>query len=397
MPCKARVISSWTGYCIRVISPLVTAGSLLVFHFNGKDGQNIVDIAISYVLLGGAFLLEVTSLLGALSSSWTFPFLCATRWKWLRHVALCRGRWQLFRRKIVSLRHLFKVMGISTPSRRWSGSMGQYNMLHFCSRRGTSCNLLGFLAKMVGLEDRWEMFHYSGTLEVPNKDEVNTLGVIRKNWGEQTLKHWKDLDQVITEQYLGAELQECIIIWHIATELVVVRSSRAKDHDAAPEVEAARALSNYMMLLLVSRPDMLPGLPQNRLYQRSINHLVQIWREAKVEDPTHRHPGENVWIMLMEQFRLRDNPNSDSWRPQREKLACYLLDEEIPYAHETSRTSYAIDLAKLLLKKESEGYFTNKIDPDPHCVFQMILEMWIDNLVYAANRCSRESHAKKLN
>lgn len=28
---------------------------------------------------------------------------------------------------------------------------------------------------------------------------------------------------------------------------------------------------------------------------------------------------------------------------------------------------------------------------------QMLLEMWIDFLVYAANRCSRESHAKKLN
>ncbi|XP_052153717.1 uncharacterized protein LOC127771818 [Oryza glaberrima] len=239
---KASVIHTWIGYFIRVASPVTITGSVIIFQFSGKYGQNIVDIAITYVLLTGALLLEVISLLRALGSSWTFPFLCAARWNWLKHAALCSGKWHWFRHKIVSLRHLFKVTGINrycTPSRRLSGSIEQYNMLYFCTRHCTSYSpLLGWLAKLLGQDDWWETFHYSGTVKIPwevkhdvfkyikeigRKDDVNTLGVIRKNWGEETLKllSRKLVDSPST--YLGAELQEGIIIWHIATELFLTR------------------------------------------------------------------------------------------------------------------------------------------------------------------------------
>jgi hypothetical protein len=402
---KVSVIHNWIGYCIGLVSPLATAGSLLIFQFNGRGGQNIVDVAITYVLLLGAFLLEVTSLLRALGSSWTFASLCAARWIWLRHAILCSGRWHRFRRKVVSLRHLFKVMGISRyfiPSRRWSGSMGQYNMLHFCTRRDTSYSpLLGWLAKLLRQEDWWETYHYSGAAEIPEKvkelvfqhlkrifqkDGMNTLGVIRKNWGQQTIKRWPEWN--LEHVHLGAEFQEGIIIWHIATELLLIRSKiTIIDQNAEPTVEAIKALSNYMMFLLVDRPDMLPGLAQKRLYQRTCTYLDKEWRKV-VDDPAYHQPTRNACTMLKELLCLHDNPNSNSRRAQREKLARKLLEDEQDQSRNSSRVRFAVDVANKLFAEEEKKSESS---------LQLLLEMWIDFLVYAANRCSRESHAKKLN
>lgn len=90
---KAAVIHTSIGYCIRAMSPMTIATSFMLFHFsNSRDGQNTVDIAVTYVLLGGGLLMETMSLLTALGSSWTLAFLCTTRWSWLQHAALCDGR-----------------------------------------------------------------------------------------------------------------------------------------------------------------------------------------------------------------------------------------------------------------------------------------------------------------
>jgi hypothetical protein len=70
---KALVVHIWYGYCIRVISSMATMAALLVFHqFSEKDGFccSRVDIRATYVLLAGAVVLEIISLLRAMFSSW---------------------------------------------------------------------------------------------------------------------------------------------------------------------------------------------------------------------------------------------------------------------------------------------------------------------------------------
>ncbi|KAG8064118.1 hypothetical protein GUJ93_ZPchr0004g39847 [Zizania palustris] len=104
---KANVIHNHTtciGYGIRAMAPLAVVISLVLFQFSGKGGHNRVDVAITYVLLGGALILETKSLLSSLGSTWALAFLCATRRSWLRHAALCSGRWHRLRRALVSLR-----------------------------------------------------------------------------------------------------------------------------------------------------------------------------------------------------------------------------------------------------------------------------------------------------
>uniref|UniRef100_A0A0D9W246 DUF4220 domain-containing protein n=1 Tax=Leersia perrieri TaxID=77586 RepID=A0A0D9W246_9ORYZ len=131
---KAGVIHTWIGYSIRTLSPFAIATSFLLFHFSGnKDHHRVVDIVVTYVLLCGALFMETTSLLSSLGSCWALHFLCTTQLSWLRHEALCAGRWHRLRRMVLSLRKIVTVMtaGYFNRSREWSGTIGQFNLLSF--------------------------------------------------------------------------------------------------------------------------------------------------------------------------------------------------------------------------------------------------------------------------
>ncbi|KAF8692664.1 hypothetical protein HU200_039492 [Digitaria exilis] len=405
---KAAVIHTWFGYCIRLFSPLATAASLVLFHFSGEDGYSGVDVIITYVLLGGALFMETTSLVNALGSTWAFAFLCTTRWSWLKYEALCKGRWDRLRRTVVSLHQIVKAAAgrgsNSYRSRRWSGTMGQYNMLHFCTRPDDNAwitPLLGRLAKMVGLREWWDRKHHSGSVQITElvKEHVvshmeqlylegrwNTLGSIRKKWGQEALDRHRssleDRDYNALMVSLGVEFQEGIIIWHIGTDVFLANTKQAKEEGALARVEAIKLLSNYMMFLLVEQPDMLPGLAQNRLYQRTCKNVITLLRSTT---PTSwRSMG--LGKILQSLFRLHDNP-STSRATEREDLANILFAREPSFEIHAPRLSYVTGLARLLVKNVEVA--TDAV--------QLVLDVWTDLVVYAGNKCSRESHAKKLN
>lgn len=368
---KAAVVHTWYGYCIRFMTPFATAGALLLFHFsNGLGGLSGVDVAITYALLGGALFMEVTALLGAIGSTWTLAFLCALpmRCSWLRHALVCSGRWHRLRRLLLTLSRL----DIRTR-RRWSGTIGQYNLLHLCACG--SSDPLRRLAEILGLKERWNKLHYSRTLvvsEVVKKlvfnrhgtlvsrsSHVNALGLLRAKWGKWALAKNELYDEVFKDcdHLLGVELQEGILIWHIATDVFLANRENKEDTAAAHDVVAAiKALSNYMMFLLVRRPDLLPGLVLNRIYQLTCENLVEIWHGSL----------------------------------QREKLAVILYREKktLDFNSSELRVRYGVEVAEKLIQQEKAG---------PTDILGVLLDVWMDFLSYAANRCSRESYVNRLN
>ncbi|KAI4968837.1 hypothetical protein ZWY2020_046167 [Hordeum vulgare] len=361
---KAAVVHNLFGYCVCIVSP-AAAASLLVFQFSGKAGHSRVDVLITYILLGSALLLEMRSLLSALGSSWTLPFLCGTRWSWLQHEVLCGGGWDRLRRRIVSLHRLIKVMGLSTwlrPSRRWSGTVGQYNMLHLCTRPSKrNSPLVGRFAKMLGshswtvkfpeeLKQRLMLY----IQELVSDGKVSTQGIIREKWGEEALDDCNLHDDVLKplKRKLGVEFQEGVIIWHLATDLFLLGENRKKATEETMEEEAfyeesVRVMSNYMMFLLVERPYMLPGLSQSKLYRRTCENLVSIWSQEGQE-----HPAPSYGDL----FRLYDGPNSRSRSSlqYRKKLAEIVQKENPDITDEVPRVRYAILVAQALVKNEND-------------------------------------------
>jgi len=146
---KAAVIHTWYGFCIHFISLLGTATTFMLFQLsiNSRgNGYSRVDVIISYVLLVGALVLEIISVCRALLSTWTCSLLHrrGRGWEWPLHVITSLGQ------------------RVHPASRRlWSGSIGQYNLFHLCTR---NTNEIGSrLAMKLGLQDWWNKMHFSGT------------------------------------------------------------------------------------------------------------------------------------------------------------------------------------------------------------------------------------------
>ncbi|CAM0885521.1 unnamed protein product [Alopecurus aequalis] len=375
----------------------------LSFIEEDRDSRE-VDTVITYILFGSALFMEWTSLLNTLGSSWMFNTLSTTRCTWLRYKLLCSGQWDRLRPLVLYVNFLGDTC---VGPRRWSGNMGQYNILHFCTRPKTLLTrpLLGSLAILVGLEESWNRKHFSGAINISDhfstiklciskhidllytKGWLNTLGTVKHEWGMTTLLHRDEVcdfkKHVCTfKEVLGNEFQEGIIIWHIGTDFFLSKCNSA----IAPVglVNAVKALSNYMMFLLVERPYMLPGVTQNRLYQRTCKALDQ--------SVSHCHPTSGICAVLKSFFRWRDDPAgltsmaSDSRTQAGELYKKY--DAIKKFSYETVRLTYSATVANKLLEYEKEQGTTESL--------QLLLEVWTDMLVYAGNKGSRESHAKKL-
>jgi hypothetical protein len=87
---KAAVVHTWYGWCIRVVSQLSTVTALLLFHASTKnllqDGCSRVDVTATYVLLGGAVILDFMSMARAIFSTWTCVLLTELGWHRLADV-----------------------------------------------------------------------------------------------------------------------------------------------------------------------------------------------------------------------------------------------------------------------------------------------------------------------
>ena len=160
---KAAVIHTWYGFCIHFISLLGTATTFMLFQLsiNSRgNGYSRVDVIISYVLLVGALVLEIISVCRALLSTWTCSLLHrrGKGWEWPLHVITSLGQ------------------RVHPASRRlWSGSIGQYNLFHLCTR---NTNEIGSrLAMKLGLQDWWNKMHFSGTF---SHSEILSIRDIKK-------------------------------------------------------------------------------------------------------------------------------------------------------------------------------------------------------------------------
>lgn len=270
--------------------------------------------------------------------------------------------------------------------------MGQYNMLHSCYHKITEATTshhwfktLNDLSTLVGFADWLDMQHCSSNLEIPDKvkttlqdmherfapNDLNTMGLLRHNWGMLAMgedmgsgtrpEQFKNL-----KRFHGVDFHESILIWHIATDLFL-----AKIGKEGPTVEAIRAMSNYMMFLFVDRPEMLPGLPHKWLYEMTKKNIIESCRASNGFTNEVKHGGQRS-------LRLK----------QTEQVAGKLLNidkREVQPGPKVPRLRYARIVADTLYKWKDE----NPID--------VLFDLWIDFLMYAANRCNRESHAKKLN
>ncbi|OEL27227.1 hypothetical protein BAE44_0011754 [Dichanthelium oligosanthes] len=259
---KALVIRTKSGIVLRCLSQISMVVAFVIFLVSDHHGYSRADLAITYVLFSGAFFLEACAAFMLLMSPWT--------WSWLKA------------RKSCGLAHVCTPILSSSIDRSegrplWSNSMGQYNFLSYlgCEKSKLS-KLVKRVARMttilVGANEGKPWLWLSKLLDTEHVkvDRTTMESVIQTVYelheeGPISLvdaQLWPNIGPFLKDLLpdLGASLGYGIVCFHIFTELHL-RSYQYEiypPHHVSHLITACRNLSNYMLYLLVTRPEMLP-------------------------------------------------------------------------------------------------------------------------------------------
>jgi hypothetical protein len=371
---KVTVIHTWYGWCIRVISMHATVAAFLLFHLAGKGAYSRVDVAITYLLLVGAIILEIASVFRLIGSIWTCVYLDYREY-YQTNVVLMR------------LRQLVNA----GRKRRWLNSIGQHNVLDYSSRDQTK--LRGRITKAIGLIHWWQKVHFSSNVPITTKFKELVVQQIVKTMHDS--EKWSIRDArgraVLTDCRMLADVGwsvenidfgNCILIWHVATDMYICHYDdyqRVKTEEEQHLVKAIKVLSNYMGFLLLVRPNFLPEGLQYFLLEKSYQFLE------------HDVASNNY-------FRLEDKLFADSQEEEHrkypkfstsKKLAMHLVqmyDKEDVGAVLRTDCYGGAQLACKLLYNEWEL---------PN-VLEVIFTVWVEFLCYAAHHSTGASHCRQL-
>ncbi|CAL5033724.1 unnamed protein product [Urochloa decumbens] len=175
-------------------------------------------------------------------------------------------------------------------------------------------------------------------------------------------------DLIITYMVL-----EDILLWHIATAIYLwsgnqqqlIRGANAATTQLK-HVKAIEVLSEYLMFLVILRPHMLPDPALGKLCEVTMKALRDESIKDKENNPGCAARKQKLAEILHSKEKSEKLMNSDANR-------CLVSD--------AARLAIALQEVKAAQVKD---------------VVELIFDVWVDKLLYAAIRCSRESHARQL-
>ena len=348
---KAPLIYSRAGIVLRSISFLLSVSAFIAFLKIGKHAYSMTDITITYLLFGAAVFLELYAFLCLVLSDWTMIWL------------IDKGGNALTTAIYSQLRKL-------TRSERWSRSISQYNLISssFESEQPKCLELLGIDEMMrqmhvnrkylnVGLK-RFIFEH----LQKKAENLKENFNFIDKNFRSKIIGQRGD--GVLERERLLKEYKWCttevefsrsILVWHLATDICYVKDGS----NVSSEYETSRCLSEYMMYLLVIRPNMLSKGFEDEGYLETLGGLRRL-KDRGTDDVVDLIMGYN-------KSRGCDEITLQSlWKTQKSVL------------------SGVERLANQLLQ----------LGPEKR--WEMINEVWIEMLAYAAAHCPWKEHTQQL-
>ncbi|GMY34761.1 hypothetical protein FCV25MIE_30003 [Fagus crenata] len=321
---KAYYVYSGRGGLLRSISFSCIVIVVLVFMIKiDRKAYEIQDRKITYVLLSGAIILEIYSVLLLLKSDRSMLWLSNHK----------NGMANLLY-KAISFIPLFN------GNKRWSNTMGQYNLIRYCLKhKAARCGAVQRFLFHYEMSEKIRHRKFSGVSEDLKKLIFEQL--LEKSKSASDLKACKELcgcrgdrvlrnaakcpdcinkeklakqqhesvaaverefDHPVTEnakciyeiseenrkmlqESVEVEFDQSILLWHIATDLCYYSDQQnstgtnAVDNDSNCKV--SKLLSDYMLYLLVMRPIMLPnGIEQIR-FQDTCAEAIEFFQERK--------------------------------------------------------------------------------------------------------------------
>ncbi|PPR94321.1 hypothetical protein GOBAR_AA26346 [Gossypium barbadense] len=239
-------------YILSVLSVLIVFSTQNNIGVSKRDIEG-VDIAVTYLLLVGAILLDVLAALLHLWSYWTmtgfgiaggtlyklYRWLVASR---LRSIKSMAGTPKIARYDV--LKDFFSKPGIGIFS-------GLINLIDTNELRNKYS-----IISWVEVDHYLEEFIYTG-LEKERLNSSSIDEVLRTIDLDASLQPWLELGKGAREG-MPAGLTRTIFIFHIATKLIYYNAVQIGRPVRSSSCRISNILSDYMLYLVLVRPAMLP-------------------------------------------------------------------------------------------------------------------------------------------
>ncbi|WMV56941.1 hypothetical protein MTR67_050326 [Solanum verrucosum] len=352
---KAPVIFTPLGCILRVVTFSCIFFSLISFSLcKERLKYHKLDLILTYLLLVVALLLEIYALIVLLNSDWTKNLLSKGKQD---------GKfYQSFLLNKLCLRRSNKM--------RWSNCTPQYNLLSYCvDFKPPRCYRFQKLFQINELLEKHMYKKYE--LVSPELKEL-IFNHFQKFAGESnnepdhpvlctsrgtTALTKNDCSSLVWSTEV--EFDQSFLIWHIATDLCYYTDDGSTPCSIKSK-QISKQLSDYMLYLLVVCPFMLPiGLGMIRFRDTCA--------EAK-EFFTERKLGKDLTIASRKLLTVNTEVRPAKVKGDRSKSV--LFD--------------ACILAKSLKEKGNQRKW------------EIISEVWVEMLAYAATHCRGNHHAQQL-
>ncbi|XAR59423.1 hypothetical protein NMG60_11015258 [Bertholletia excelsa] len=366
---KTSIAYSRAGLFLRLLSSF-SLGSALVAFSVAVDKRTFsgIDVSVTYLLLAGAIFIETYTSFMLVFSERTLLHLS-------KHNA---GIGHIIYRLVSS------CPSASIKSKRWSGSIAQYNLIGFCVK--DKPGRLEGIQKFFRVHERFEKSWYKTYEEVtPELKELIFLHINQKKDSFLNSGSCKSLlqrrgDYVLERKSTSClgkfcwsitevEFDQSILLWHIATDLCYYSDIHGcQDDTPSSKSKISKSLSDYMLYLLVIRPLMLPkGIGEIRFRDTCAEAIrfVQQRRES-----ISRRRSEACKLLL--------------------QVKTTILPNEVKGDRSKSELFNGCRLAKSLQALETEDQWGKEEKWD------MIAQVWIEMLSYAASQCQWSLHIQQL-
>ncbi|XP_056176574.1 uncharacterized protein LOC115693722 [Syzygium oleosum] len=392
---KAPLLNFAWGIIRWVISLSVPCAVLVFFSLQDKKDYPTVDICITFLLISVAILLEIYSLLLAISSDW------------IHHWRLQRSRRSAISSAIALLRF--------SPSQRWSNSVAQFSLLRSSIRKRKSVFRHQRFAKLHEVVDknfyiRYKEFdrYFKGLIFRHMTETVRNLErTVGLKSGSASLKlEVHELLKRSNCDHLAWSVEEmkfdqCILIWHIATELChYIDGGKTLSDEDGKNSEMCMLVSQYMLYLLVFYPSMLPAGIGVLRYEDTLVEAQKFFDDevamlSKKEGSISSVVIEGAHKLFKKGAHVHTCFGSCKEAHKSRESSdlcglCWLLSQvgiQLPALkmRGTKSTSVLIDACHLATQLKS----VDKWD--------MISKFWVRMLIYAAYECKGYEHCESLN
>ena len=371
---KAFMIFSRWGGLLHFGSFISTLSALWVFTSFKKNSFSKADVWITYVLVGGVIILEIYAAWVLLTSDWTMLWLSRRKNAWV----------DLLYRAISSIP--------SVRNKRWSNTMAQYSLIKYCLRNKPA--MYGGIQKFSCINKLLEKHLWS--IHVSRyQDDIAAVSIELKKLifeqlleksrsikeakdckelcayrGDRVLKFAECLDEISQEdretikESVEVEFDQSILMWHIATTLAYSKDQNSDLNTTQNYVNwtncEASKLSNYMLYILLICPSMLPDGIEKIRFQETCVEAIEFFEEKTSVSDVYQ--------------------------------ACTKILEvttDISPLEVKGQTSKSVLFDGCRLAKSLRGLAIEKR-------WELICNVWVEMLCYAACKCRWNNHAKQL-